>query len=162
MFLTRRISRWGYGNGAIDTLYPLLTSDDTRLPGKEMPNIRQHCMEKLSNAGIAPVNMHGRNVDLLHGEVVYILGLLWCSSDVGFLNEFHLTRPPTLARHPALFCYKTGFLRWKFIKFIQCSRGPFIAPCKLGKTRRLCEIALKIFNEGGSYIWGSLDCKHSW
>ena len=52
---------------------------------KELPNVRRHCMEQLSNAVITPVNMQGRNVDLSYGSVVYILGLLGCALMFYFL-----------------------------------------------------------------------------
>ena len=60
---------------------------------KEITHIRQHCMQKLSSAAITPVNMKGRNVDLVQRSVVYILGSLGRSSGVGFLNGRHLTNP---------------------------------------------------------------------
>ena len=49
-------------------------------------------------------------------------------------------------------CYRDirnfGFIWWKFITYIQGARGPFSTPSKMGKTKKLYDLAVRVFPEG--------------
>ena len=44
----------------------------------ELPNLRQHCIAKLSDAVITPVNIHDRNAGIYNELVINIFGFRVC------------------------------------------------------------------------------------